>query len=75
MGRSVHHLSQLGTHCGITPKEALNKLPDKPLIRSVYNLELILYIRLKGICGESSRKGCILSDLGRKVLDNIYILR
>lgn len=73
--RDVFHYTHLRKFRGITPKAELEEVYSKKDIKSLYNLGLILYIKLKGIRDDRNRKGYVLSDLGRKVLKQIEAKR
>ena len=66
--RDVAHFAHISRNNGIAPKQDLLNVYDKRDVKRLYELGLILYVKLKGIEGKK-RKGYVLSNIGRRVLD------
>ena len=63
----VLHLSQVSRHAGLCPRGELVDMHGKAVVKRLYDLGLILYIKMKGV-SDKSRKGYVLSQLGRRFL-------
>ena len=66
--RDVAHFAHISRNNGIAPKDELLDAYDKRDVKRLYELGLLLYVKLKGIEGKK-RKGYVLSSVGRRVLD------
>ena len=65
----IFHLSKLCSNSGLAPKSDLKKY-DKKELRLLFDLGLILSIKVKSEC-DDSYKGYILSELGRRLLQQV----
>lgn len=74
--RDVFHYSHIKCFGGMSPKDGLEDLYGKKVVRRLFDLGLLLSIKLKGREADKkrSRKGYILSDLGRRVLARADVL-
>jgi hypothetical protein len=70
----VYHFSKVKVFGGLIPKHEMKDHYDKKDIRLLYDLGLILYIKIKG-SDVKYEKGYILSELGRSVLRQLGLVQ
>lgn len=65
----VLHYSRIRRNGGLCPKDELYEDHGKKDVKRLYEMGLLLYVKLKD-AGGKSRKGYVLSELGRRIMDS-----